>query len=177
MLLRVVDEGVFRDIRIEEGEMFLLPRMYTPCSVSRSLAEKDVANTPHNPVRFADTIGLVLERVRPEGSIGEFISLGLLYYPSNQPQTASAGTVPHQRTILQRSSMKSRSTAPTSAHSSSLSSNVGRTTKTSESARSAEQLLRPSRPDRACLGSQECILPVECQTHSFPCRLDAMEER
>lgn len=57
MLLKVIDKdasgaNVFRDMHIGEGEMFLLP-----------------PNTPHNPVRFADTVGIVLEQKRPETSL------------------------------------------------------------------------------------------------------------
>ncbi|KAI0317551.1 3-hydroxyanthranilic acid dioxygenase [Amylostereum chailletii] len=51
MLLRVVDGDEFRDIEIKEGQMFLLP-----------------GNTPHNPVRFENTVGIVIERVRPVDS-------------------------------------------------------------------------------------------------------------
>ncbi len=47
--VRVIENGQPRDIKIREGEMFLLP-----------------AGIPHSPQRPANTIGLVIERRRQE---------------------------------------------------------------------------------------------------------------
>lgn len=49
MLLKVVEgeEGEIKDVELKEGDLLLLP-----------------AGIPHNPIRFADTVGLVIERRR-----------------------------------------------------------------------------------------------------------------
>lgn len=56
IVLRVIDCAVSppqrQDIPIHEGSVFLLP-----------------PNTPHCPVRFKDTVGLVLEAPRPKGTM------------------------------------------------------------------------------------------------------------
>lgn len=48
--VRVMEDGGLRDIVIKEGEIFLLP-----------------PRVPHSPQRPADTVGLVIERVRKPG--------------------------------------------------------------------------------------------------------------
>lgn len=47
MVLKVIEDGLQRDIEIEEGQVFLLP-----------------ANVFHSPQRFPGTIGIVIERER-----------------------------------------------------------------------------------------------------------------
>ncbi|XP_073868012.1 3-hydroxyanthranilate 3,4-dioxygenase isoform X5 [Macaca fascicularis] len=49
MVLRVLEQGKHRDVVIRQGEIFLLP-----------------ARVPHSPQRFANTVGLVVERRRLE---------------------------------------------------------------------------------------------------------------
>lgn len=45
--VRIQEDGKAKDIQIKEGEMFLLP-----------------GNIPHSPMRGANTVGLVIEKVR-----------------------------------------------------------------------------------------------------------------
>ncbi|MGC6434634.1 MAG: 3-hydroxyanthranilate 3,4-dioxygenase [Crocinitomicaceae bacterium] len=59
MTVKVQLEGKAQEIQIKEGEMFLLP-----------------SNIPHNPIRPAGTIGLVVERVRK----GTDLSDGLMWF-------------------------------------------------------------------------------------------------
>jgi 3-hydroxyanthranilate 3,4-dioxygenase len=55
MTLKIVEDGVPRDVVIEEGEMFLLPSW-----------------VPHSPQRLANTVGLVVERTRKQGELDAF---------------------------------------------------------------------------------------------------------
>ena len=50
--LRILENGKPRDILIKEGEIFLLP-----------------PNVPHSPQRPANTVGMVVERKRPGGTL------------------------------------------------------------------------------------------------------------
>ena len=49
IVLKIIDEGTPRNIELKEGDMFLLPPL-----------------TPHSPQRPANTVGLVIEKVRED---------------------------------------------------------------------------------------------------------------
>ena len=55
MVLKVKEQEQFKDITINEGEIFLLP-----------------ANVPHSPQRFNDSVGLVIEMKRPKEMLDGF---------------------------------------------------------------------------------------------------------
>ncbi len=55
IVLKVIDEGEFKDIHIKEGSIFLLP-----------------PNVPHSPRRGPNTVGLVMERYRDESELDGF---------------------------------------------------------------------------------------------------------
>lgn len=59
ILVRVQHEGKLKEVHIKEGDMFLLPSM-----------------TPHNPIRGAGTVGLVIERVRKNTDLED----GLMWF-------------------------------------------------------------------------------------------------
>jgi 3-hydroxyanthranilate 3,4-dioxygenase len=65
MCLKLIERGAPRDVVIREGEMLMLP-----------------ARIPHSPNRFADTIGLVMERARRKGEMD-----GLRYYTADFGRT------------------------------------------------------------------------------------------
>jgi 3-hydroxyanthranilate 3,4-dioxygenase len=52
IVVRIVEDGKTRDVEIKEGEIFLLP-----------------ARVPHSPQRPANTVGMVIERVRKTGEL------------------------------------------------------------------------------------------------------------
>jgi len=53
IVLKIIDEGVPKDIAINEGDMFLLP-----------------PKTPHSPQRGPNTVGLVIEKIREKEEDG-----------------------------------------------------------------------------------------------------------
>ncbi|REJ79133.1 MAG: 3-hydroxyanthranilate 3,4-dioxygenase [Acidobacteria bacterium] len=59
--VKIQENGKPVDVQIQEGEIFLLP-----------------PKVPHNPIRGANTVGLVIERKRREGELD-----GLLWYCEN----------------------------------------------------------------------------------------------
>ncbi len=62
IVVTIQEDGKAKEVKIREGDMFLLP-----------------SNIPHNPVRPANSVGLVVERVRKGTSLKD----GLMWFCDN----------------------------------------------------------------------------------------------
>lgn len=71
MLPKTITNNTFHDIRINEGEILLLPGLPRLAHstfkhpVGQCKLASQPGNTPHNPIRYVNTAGLVMERKRP----------------------------------------------------------------------------------------------------------------
>jgi 3-hydroxyanthranilate 3,4-dioxygenase len=71
MILNTVQpDGSFVPIVIRQGDIYLNPGAAVTYIVN-GLKCDILGNVPHNPVRFADTVGLVIERIRPADGVDQ----------------------------------------------------------------------------------------------------------
>ncbi|MBK6290439.1 MAG: 3-hydroxyanthranilate 3,4-dioxygenase [Ignavibacteria bacterium] len=79
--VKIIDDGVPRDIHIKQGDIFLLP-----------------PRTPHSPQRPANTVGLVIERKRETKELDAFMwfceSCGTKLYEEFLPLTDIVSQLP-----------------------------------------------------------------------------------
>lgn len=100
MLLKIVENGDhFRDVMIQEGETFLvpgtMPEYLSPgCNHYAYQNLISTGNTPHSPIRYKDTIGLVMERTRPPRSMDR-----IRWYCSNKDGHPGAASIIREETF------------------------------------------------------------------------------